>query len=618
MNRPIPRTQILASEGLPFAGHSAGTYEFAELFRGVILRYVLPLTAIFVGTYMAVSLSVGTDVSPLAYVLLAVCGGALAMAGNGRHVAALRVFLLSGLALVTLLNLPGEGRPNGFATAGCYLYCLYPMTWWFCFPGRRGRLAVLAFCIAAPCGIAALGQHPSSPVVVPDAIIALSLVRSLFFTAVTMAFCQAFEVAIRRFDDRWRDHYATQEQLSLDLRNHARDLEREAKAHRETLNHLSRSEVRLRYLFDHAFDGIAVFDFERDRAREVNPRLAELLGYSVEELLRLSPMEISPAVQPDGTTSLAARDRLAAELSAHRSVTHAWTHLHAAGHEVDFEVTVFKLPGEDHLGMTLFRDVTERNRATRELEAANRELRTFAHAASHDLKEPLRTMANFADLLGRRYAEAVGDDGREYIGFITDAARRGTTLVQDLLAYAEVGTSEIALRPTRLDPVAATVRGNLAARLAEAGAVLEIDALPSVLATPTWAQQLLQNLISNALKFARAGVRPVVRVTCASDAVGHTIRVEDNGIGIAAEDLDRVFGVFQRLVRREDYEGNGIGLALCRRITERLGGDISVRSTLGSGTTFTIWLPPCPQSSATARQAPVASRTQRRARAATS
>lgn len=593
VSRLIPRIPAIATGELPFAGHSRGTHEFAELFRRVILRYVLPLTAVFVAAYLAVSTYVGTDVSSLAYVLLAVCGGALGMAGNGRHGAALRVFLLSGLVLITLLNYPGEGRPNGFATAGCYLYCLYPMTWWFCFPGRAGRLAVLAFCVAAPCLIAAAGQYPSSPVLVPNAIIALSLVRSLFVTAVAVAFCQAFEVAIKRFDDRWRDNFAEQESLGLDLRNHARDLAREAEAHRETLYHLSQSETRLRYLFDHAFDGIVVFDGERRRAREVNARLPELLGYSADEFCELHPLDISPATQPDGRPSREARAEIVAQLVAGETLTYEWTHLARGGKPFDFEITTFPLPAESHVRISVFRDVTARNRATSDLEAANRELRTFAHAASHDLKEPLRTMSNFAKLLSRRYTEAVGEEGREYIGYITDAAKRGTDLVQDLLVYAEVGTSEVTLRPTRLDAVAVTVRQNLDARLAEADAVLDVGPLPTVFATPTWAQQLLQNLISNALKFSREGVRPEVRVACESNALGHTITVADNGIGIGEEDLERVFGVFQRLVRREQYEGNGIGLALCRRIAERLGGDISISSQLGEGTTFRIWLPPC-------------------------
>ena len=593
MNAPAPSSTASRAERLLFAAASAGTQEFAGLFREVILRYALPLTAAFVACYLAIASYVGTAVSPLNYVLLAVCGAAIGLMRAGRHTLAVRMFLLAGLGLVTLLNVPELGRPSGFATGGCYLFCLYPVTWWLCFPERVTRLGVLAYSVIALCAIAAAGQSAGVHAGVPEISVALALARSLFFVAVTMAFCHAFEIAVARLDDRWRVGYAEQEALGRQLRNHARDLAREGEAHRETLRHLSRSETRLRYLFDHAFDGIVVFDGESGRPREINERFAELLGYSVGELMGYSPLDLSPDRQPDGRSSAQARAQLLARLERRETVTYDWTYVDAAGREVDFEVTTFPVPGEALIHFSVFRDVTARNRATAELEAANRELRTFAHAASHDLKEPLRTMSNFAKLLGKRYRDVVDDAGREYIGFITDAAQRGTTLVHDLLAYAEVGTDDVATEPTSLALAAATVRQNVAARLEEVGATLAIDDLPTVIATPTWAQQLLQNLISNALKFTREGVAPRVAVSCASDAYGHTVRVSDNGIGIAPEDLERVFGVFERLVRRDQYEGNGIGLALCRRIVERLGGEIHVESVLGEGTTFVVWFPAC-------------------------
>jgi light-regulated signal transduction histidine kinase (bacteriophytochrome) len=235
--------------------------------------------------------------------------------------------------------------------------------------------------------------------------------------------------------------------------------------------------------------------------------------------------------------------------------------------------------------------VTVQNRTQLAVEEANRELRTFAHAASHDLKEPLRTMSNFAKLIDRRYADKLDDNGREYIKYINDAASRGTTLVTDLLRFAEVGTDQITTEIVSLNQVAATVKQTVNARLEEEGATLIIDDLPEVIATPTWTQQLLQNLISNALKFKRDDVIPEVHVFAKAVDSFYELHVKDNGIGIAEENLAKVFGVFERLNLREKFEGNGIGLALCQRIMKKLGGSIRVESTFGVGTTFILSFP---------------------------
>jgi len=237
------------------------------------------------------------------------------------------------------------------------------------------------------------------------------------------------------------------------------------------------------------------------------------------------------------------------------------------------------------------RDVTDQLQTQLALEEANSELSSFAHAASHDLKEPLRTMSSFAHLLNAKYSDKVDDEGREFINYITEAATRGTTLVSDLLQFAELGNNNVTKKIVSLNKVVATVQHTLSSRLQEEGATLRIDNLPEVIATPTWSQQLLQNLICNALKFKREGVCPEIHVF-AKAAYGFTeIYVKDNGIGIAEKNLQKVFGVFERLNLREDFEGNGIGLALCQLIMKKVNGNIRVESTLGSGTTFILSFP---------------------------
>ncbi len=582
----------MAEADLAFGAGSPGTQEFIGFFRRGALRYLLPLSALFAAVYVGIGFFMGTAMSPLVYLLVAAAGLSYGVYQLGYVNLALRIFLLSAIPLLLCLNIPSAERSSGFATGGAYLFCLIPVIWWMCFAERRGRLAILATCVIALAIIAATPQHASSYVQVPEKVVLLSLLRTYFIIALTMCLCHGFELSIARFDGRWRRSYFEQQQLTLKLDNQKRDLQREAKAHRSTLVHLSRSESRYRSLFDKAFDGIVIFDAARNLPVEINRGMCETLGYTFGEISNKSPLDMSPHLQPDGRRSAAAREEILSYLDRGEDHTYEWTHLSKSGKELDFEVTTFCVPGEDNVRVSVFRNITERKIAQQELESANRELKTFAHAASHDLKEPLRTMSNFAKLLKRRYANQVDENGREYIRFITDAAERGTQLVQDLLEYAEVGTGEVSTVPVSLHVAATTVRQTVAARLEEEGATLRIQQLPTVLATATWAQQLLQNLISNALKFRRAGVAPVVEVSASSNGFGHEIRVADNGIGIAAEDIDKVFGVFQRLVGREQYEGNGIGLALCRRIMSKLNGDIRVESVLGKGTTFILWFPP--------------------------
>jgi len=463
--------------------------------------------------------------------------------------------------------------------------------WWLCFAERRSRLVLLALTIVGLAIIALAGQPANAEVVLPTPYLTLSLVRSYFLTALLMGMCHGMELAVARFDNRWRKSFEEKNSLVLRLANQTRDLKREAEAHKTTLVHLSRSEGRYRTLFDNAFEGIVITNTELSRAIQVNSRMAARMGYTEAELLDRPFLSFSPDQQRDGRDREVATADIIRRLKEDNDVAYDWTVQTKHGELIDYEVYSHALPTEPDIRVCVFREVTQQRIAQVALQRGNRELRNFAHAASHDLKEPLRTMSNFAKLLSRRYADVVDDAGREYISYITDAAQRGTNLVQDLLRYAEVGTDTVETRAVNLNLVAATVQQNIIARLEDADAELSIEALPTVTCTPTWAQQLLQNLLSNALKFSRPGVKPCVRVTARQVGAYDEISVCDNGIGIPQENLEQVFGVFQRLVRREDYEGNGVGLALCQRIMDNLGGEITVASVYGEGTTFTLRFP---------------------------
>lgn len=235
-----------------------------------------------------------------------------------------------------------------------------------------------------------------------------------------------------------------------------------------------------------------------------------------------------------------------------------------------------------------------------ELGRSNEELEKFAYVASHDLQEPLRKIQAFGDRLGGRFAETLGDQGRDYLTRMLNSAGRMRQLINDLLAFSRVTTKTQPFAPVDLNRVAADAVDDLSDRIQQTGGRVEVGPLPTIDADPTQMRQLLQNLIANALKFHMPDVPPVVTVRAEeaqTDAhVGPPrpavrIEVADNGIGFEEKYLDRIFQVFQRLHGRAEYEGTGVGLAICRKIVERHGGEITARSAPGEGATFAATLP---------------------------
>jgi light-regulated signal transduction histidine kinase (bacteriophytochrome) len=227
---------------------------------------------------------------------------------------------------------------------------------------------------------------------------------------------------------------------------------------------------------------------------------------------------------------------------------------------------------------------------SRELERSNAELQQFAYIASHDLQEPLRTVQSYLQLLQRRYGDRLDGDADEFIRFAVEGAQRMRALVTDLLAYARVSSRARPFEPTALGDVVEEVLRSLAAAIEERRAEITTDALPTVLGDAQQLRQLYQNLVANALKFNREAV-PRVHLGAERRPDGWRLHVTDNGIGLDPAYKDKIFEVFKRLYGRDEYEGTGIGLAICKKIVERHGGEIGVESRLGEGATFWFSLP---------------------------
>ncbi len=226
------------------------------------------------------------------------------------------------------------------------------------------------------------------------------------------------------------------------------------------------------------------------------------------------------------------------------------------------------------------------------LEQSNRELQDFASVAAHDLQEPLRKIQAFGDRLSTRFSMELSEEGRDYLSRMLISAGRMRRLIDDLLTYSRVATQGKPFEPTDLNHILSEVLSDLELRIEQVKGEVDADPLPSLEADPSQMRQLFQNLIANALKFHQPSTRPIVRISAAKSLGGfYEISVADNGIGFDEKYLDRIFTIFQRLHGRQEYEGTGVGLAVCRRIVERHGGTITAKSRPGRGACFLIHLP---------------------------
>jgi PAS domain S-box-containing protein len=341
----------------------------------------------------------------------------------------------------------------------------------------------------------------------------------------------------------------------------------------------------------------ALFVIDADgRIRVINDAVGTLFGYTDVELLGKS-IDTLEKIDGDRTISRTLR-----ELSRRGAIRDQERIFRARdGHAIDVSVSISPVAdGEVQQGaVVIARDIRERKRAedemrsfTKRLQQSNRELEDFAYVASHDLQEPLRKIQAFADLLKTKHGASVPPQARDYLDRMQSAAKRMQVLINDLLSFSRVTTKAKPFVPVSLGEIARDVAKDLEVRTHETGGAIVIGDLPTIDADPLQMRQLLQNLAANALKFHREGVAPVVEIAASIGNDGLCrLTVSDNGIGFEEKYAERIFTMFERLHGRAKYEGTGIGLAICRKIAQRHGGDIEARSTLGEGAAFTVTIP---------------------------
>ncbi|MBC3541150.1 PAS domain S-box protein [Rufibacter sp. H-1] len=366
------------------------------------------------------------------------------------------------------------------------------------------------------------------------------------------------------------------------------------------------SENKINSIIQAAVDGIITID-TRGFIEMVNPSAAKLFGYQEEELLGKNISLLMP--EPDHSRHDGYMDNY--HQTGHRKIIgigREVSGLKKDGTVFPLYLSISEVQLTDRKVYTGFiHDITRQKvseerlrRYAAELERSNGELQDFAYVSSHDLQEPLRKIQAFGDRLKTKEQANLSEQGKDYVDRMLNAAVRMQNLINDLLTFSRVTTKSKPFENVDLNAILDGVLSDLEITIEKTGTVIERTPLPTLEAEPTQMRQLFQNLISNAIKFRKDDTTPVVRI--ASQNVQRTahltstpgdqhvsIEVSDNGIGFDEKYLDRIFNIFQRL-EGQKYEGSGIGLAICRKIAIRHGGDITARSKPGEGTTFVITL----------------------------
>lgn len=320
-------------------------------------------------------------------------------------------------------------------------------------------------------------------------------------------------------------------------------------------------------------------------ARRMKDHISEIRGY-----------QLMAAIYREGKNFEKALEYQIRYSQAQESFSKVQLRLRILDYEIDRSIKekqeqIEQLTKENEFQALLLKQSEQINRQNRELWQANEELRQFAYVASHDLKEPLRMIGSYTQLIEKMYKNQETEDSKLFFEFINEGVFRMNSLLDDLLRYATIGNAEAEKRPVKIIDIVEIAIQNLRLSIEESNTAIHCEELPEVHSISSLLIQLFQNLISNAVKFRKADTPSEIFISCTEKEGFYEFAVKDNGIGINPEFKNRIFIIFQRLHARTEYEGTGIGLAICQKIVQRLGGKIWVESELGEGAVFYFTLP---------------------------
>ena len=364
------------------------------------------------------------------------------------------------------------------------------------------------------------------------------------------------------------------------------------------------SEERFRFMVETTGDVIYHLRYDTMTYDYLSPGIGKLTGYSPEEIKTIGFSSLVTRIdfpwQEDVSAKVILEDRLAGKTGEYRADYLITTKTGTSKWLRDHSFPWYDDSGKNIGSVGILSDLTDYKQAevlvrqrTAELQRSNQALQDFAFIASHDMQEPLRKVISFGNMLQQKYKDSLEQTGNDYLNRMLDATKRMHSLLTGLLEYSRVTTNPEPFREVDVYAIIHEVLSDLEITIKQTGGEVKVGELPSIQADPTQIRQLFQNLIGNALKFHKEGERPVVDLfSTTTDDGTLQIYVKDNGIGFEEQYLDRIFAPFKRLHGRgSQYEGTGIGLAICKKIVERHGGSITAKSTTGHGATFIIALP---------------------------
>jgi len=358
---------------------------------------------------------------------------------------------------------------------------------------------------------------------------------------------------------------------------------------------LRKSEQRLRSFYESDLMGVIYWNMNGEIS-DANDKFLEITGYTREDLangeidwINMTPREYSNlddlSVKELKTTGV-------------NKTPFEKEYIRKDGTRIPVLVAGAMLDEDRFEGVAFLLDITERKKAekeriffTDELERSNLELQQFAYVASHDLQEPLRMISSYLQLIERRYKDKLDQDATDFINFAVDGAKRMQSLIVGLLDFSRIRTHGRPFTRFNVADILNLVFKDLEVQIKETEAIVEYGEMPFILADETQIPRLFQNLIQNAVKYRRDGVKPHITITSENSGNGYIFCVRDNGIGIENQYFERIFTIFQRLHAREEYPGTGIGLSICKRIVERHNGKIWLKSEPGEGTSFYFNIP---------------------------